>query len=226
MAVSIPPPHQATQPRVTDVDVPAGRHSLFSGSAPLDGGPGTMAKIARGCFILLLLACPPALATPQDGSHAVEAALVEFLDAFTRLDWPRFRACFTPDASVFLFSAPERTTVEASFTPLFERIRQRASSGPPYFTLHPTDTRIRVDGNVALVTFHLRGMAMTPGQVGQRTLVMQRQGDAWKIEHLHASMVPEAAPDAAPAADTTPPLTPGSTRSPRRLWSSRATGSA
>ncbi len=72
--------------------------------------------------------------------------------------------------------------VEAEFKRFFDEVRTRAA-GPPYLNLVPLDVAIEVWQDVALVTFHLD----RPPTMGRRTLVFQRQGQRWRIVHLHAS---------------------------------------
>ncbi|MGK0223488.1 MAG: ketosteroid isomerase-like protein [Limisphaerales bacterium] len=136
----------------------------------------------------------------QTSNKQVQSAISEFLDAFTRLDWERFRMSFTEDATVFLFPMAGRTTVEGSFGPLFEQIRKNVGerkgppSEPPYFHLSPEEVDLNIHGDSAVVTFHLRGLTTNPGQLGRRTLVMFRVDDKWRIAHLHASYGPETSP--------------------------------
>ena len=51
------------------------------------------------------------------------------------------------------------------------------------------DLDVRVSGDMALATFHL----LTDGELGRRTFVMTREGDDWKILHVHASNIALAA---------------------------------
>ncbi len=121
-------------------------------------------------------------------TSAVRAAVEEFLTAFDDLDWERFRRCFTSDATVFFpwdlhpRRADGTMEVEAEFKRFFDEVRARAA-GPPYLNLVPLDLTIQVWQDVALVTFHLD----RPPTMGRRTLVFQRQGQHWRIVHLHAS---------------------------------------
>ena len=127
-----------------------------------------------------------------DSSSDIESAIDEFLYAFTHIEWDRFRATFTDDATLFLFPA-ERSTVEDSFGPLFRTIRERLPPGSSSFELNPEDVDIRTSGDAAIVTFHLRNLGAWPGQLGRRTLVMVQEKDHWRIAHLHASICPDNA---------------------------------
>jgi ketosteroid isomerase-like protein len=128
---------------------------------------------------------------PADDRSSVEQALATFLDAFNRLEWERFRACFAPEATTFHPSgALHRLTGDAfdqAWQRVFADIRSRSGqSTPPYQDLQPRDLAVQPAGDVAVVTFHLQG----PGRLGRRTLVLRRSTDGWHIIHLHASNRP------------------------------------
>ena len=85
----------------------------------------------------------------EANTSAVRAAVEEFLTAFDRLDWERFRRCFASDATVFFpwdlhpRRADGTTGMEVEFKRIFEAVRSRAA-GPPYLILVPHDVTIRV----------------------------------------------------------------------------------
>ena len=121
----------------------------------------------------------------------VEAALAEFLAAFNDLDWDRFRACFTEDATVFFPARPfpnARATgwdeVAAGFAPYFANLRATVP-GPPYQQITPHDLHIQPLGDTAIATFHLP----RENALGRRTLVLRNTAAGWKIAHLHASLL-------------------------------------
>jgi hypothetical protein len=98
-------------------------------------------------FLAALLGCRTS--TPLTSSApSVEEAVQHFLTAFNNLDWPAFRACFAPDATVFNPDIPEATTthrldgceaIERNFQSVFNATKLE-SSGPPYMHL---GTRLR-----------------------------------------------------------------------------------
>lgn len=62
------------------------------------------------------------------------------------------------------------------------------SASAPYLDLKPRDIRTERYGDVGLVTFTLElrvGGRELPLQ--RRTLLFIREGDAWKLAHMHAS---------------------------------------
>ena len=68
--------------------------------------------------------------------------------------------------------------------PLIERDVLSAATGPPSLNIDPKDTKIRLLGNAAVVTFHL-------GERARRTVVFEQRDRGWVIVHLHASSTPQ-----------------------------------
>ena len=144
--------------------------------------------------ILALTALVPSSVGAQDPgelraqvAHAAEA----FVDAFNDLDWDRFEAAWAEDATAFMpmpdFPArlDGRDTIVSTFQYVFADFPDRFE-GPPYLTIDPVDLRIDVVGTAAIVTFHLGDEAPR----SRRTLIFVRQGEVWRIAHLHASRPP------------------------------------
>jgi len=123
----------------------------------------------------------------------VRAAVDEFIHAFDRLEWQRFRRCFAPAVTVFFpfdtnpRRADGKAEVEAGFKRFFDEVRAKAT-GPSYLGLAPRGVTVRVWRDVALVTFHLDGVTGLPG-TGRRTLLLERRAEQWRIVHLHASNI-------------------------------------
>jgi ketosteroid isomerase-like protein len=147
----------------------------------------------RSAFVLILLstisiAC---YAGPADSAEAeVCKTLSDFIQAFDNLEWDRFCAAFSDDATVFYprefpSRANGRQEYERTFQKVFDRIRAGRTQGP-YMGIQPRDLRLQLAGNVAIVTFHLDDR---PGFLNRRTIVLQKQPSGWKIIHLHASEV-------------------------------------
>lgn len=146
----------------------------------------------------LLLGCSAAAPAQESASHAAAAEpeirqfLAGFIAAFDNLDWEKFRAAFSDDATVFYprgraNRADGRPEVEAYFTTVFGQIRAGRTHAP-YIDLRPRDLRIKIlpGENAAVVTFHLDDR---PGFVNRRTLILEKGPGGWKIVHLHASEV-------------------------------------
>jgi ketosteroid isomerase-like protein len=153
-----------------------------------------LASIARVGFlgILIIAVCGRAADTKGDSPETqVHAALMGFVQAFDNLDWPTFRACFAPDATMFHPAAPNTKRVDTreqfdqAWQGVFERIRKTSGrNAAPYMQLHPENLQITMlSPDVALATFHIFNKA----EIDRRTIVFKRYGDAWKIVHIHAS---------------------------------------
>ena len=147
-----------------------------------------------GLLMLMLGVWAPSRAyaqQPDELRAQVARAAEAFVDAFNDLDWDRFEDAWAEDATVFMpmpdFPArlEGRDAIVAAFKSVFSDFPNRME-GPPYLTIDPIDLRIDVLGTAAIVTFHLGDEAPR----NRRTLVFVREGDAWRIAHLHASRPP------------------------------------
>jgi ketosteroid isomerase-like protein len=116
------------------------------------------------------------------------AAVDAFLAAFSRLDLDGMMAFFAADATMFAPIEyarewlPAPAAIREQFAAVIAGVRAQGATTIP---LHPQDTHVRVFGEVALVTFHLRG-----DHLSRRTLMLRRGGERWEIVHLHASNAP------------------------------------
>ena len=143
-------------------------------------------------LILLLVLVSTAFARSGNPESEVRQTLSQFVQAFDNLDWDRFTAFFSDDATMFQPRRfPRRTEnkseIESQFRQVFETLRG-TQTRPPYMDLQPRDLRIQMlSKNVALVTFHLDDR---PALLNRRTIVWQHFKTGWKIVHIHASEVP------------------------------------
>lgn len=131
---------------------------------------------------------PALVGSIASDSAALVQAAERFLRAFDNLDWEPFAAAWTTSPSVFFPFAdtPERVegpAVAARFQAFFKEMRA-TRPGPPYLRLNPQALRAEVMGSTGLVTFML---GRSPGGVGRRTLLFVREGNEWKLAHMHAS---------------------------------------
>lgn len=121
-------------------------------------------------------------------SAAVQTVLEGFIDSLNAADVSSLARFFATDATMFfpLASLPLRLEskqqITSAFGALFEAMRRR-EPGPRYMNLIPQDTRVQFFGDVAVVTFHLKGEEM----VSRRTLVLRKLSGTWLIVHVHAS---------------------------------------
>lgn len=128
----------------------------------------------------------------------IEQALTVFLTAFDNLDWPAFRACFAPNASIFHPAPPNLKRIdspqefERAWLGVFARIKKNSGrNAPPYMHLSPQDLKIELlSDDAALVTFHL----VDGTTLSRRTIILKRISGSWKIVHLHASNLVMPAP--------------------------------
>jgi len=126
------------------------------------------------------------------GSAGIATFLASFIDDFNNLNWPRFRARFRNDATVFfpqqyqVHRAAGREETDAAWGTVFKAIR--AASGkdaPPFMRLDPQEVIVQALPGAAIVTFTLQDRAR--GTIGRRTMVLVETDDGWRIVHLHAS---------------------------------------
>ena len=121
--------------------------------------------------------------TGTEGSP--EETLERFRRTFSRLDLTGISECFADDATMFspLPSYPERlsgaSAIREQFAAIIANVRARGGSELP---LKFEDVQMYVVGDVAIVTFHLRGTGL-----GRRTLVLAHSEGGWHVVHLHAS---------------------------------------
>jgi ketosteroid isomerase-like protein len=133
---------------------------------------------------MLMLAMLSLVETPPEVARFLDS----FVESFENLEWDRFRALFSDEATVF-FPAPYprerasgRASVEEGFRAVFERWRKERP-GPPYLEIRPRDVLVATYGDIHVVTFHLgEGESLS-----RRTLVLGKERGELKILHLHAS---------------------------------------
>ena len=130
-------------------------------------------------------------AAPCDGPVAVCALLAKFLTAFNERDFDTFRSTFAKDITFFVDRpfpprrVDGRAAAEGVFAGGFAPYGPTASSPRPPLPppLIPSRLRVQVFGDAALITFEV----IRPTELARRTLVAQRDGNDWRIVHIHAS---------------------------------------
>jgi len=152
-------------------------------------------------LLLLLLGClavPPAVAEPPDSNAEPLGVSLAFIDTLNTADSETMLALFAPDATVFvpLADSPARVRgkehIARVFEPLFSQLRE-SGEGPKYMNLIPRDTNVQINGDTAVVTFHLGEVPDEPldqpYSFSRRTLVLSRLAGRWLVCHLHASNI-------------------------------------
>ncbi|WP_426954844.1 nuclear transport factor 2 family protein [Muricoccus radiodurans] len=130
-----------------------------------------------------------------DRTQEIRDFLAGFVTDFENLDWPRFRARFTDDHTVFFppaygaARATGRAETDPAWLRTFEALRaaNAARTEPPFWRLSPQDLLVQEMPDGAVVTFTLGGGA---GPLNRRTLVLARTEAGWRIVHLHGSTLP------------------------------------
>lgn len=129
---------------------------------------------------------------PAAGGRVAEvaAAADHFLEAFDRLDWVEFAACWGPSPTVFFPfpNTPELVLGRPAVTQRFRRFFGEAGAtacGAPTLGLQPQGLRVQLLGEAGLVTLEFPGEQ----QLARRSLLCGRHGDAWLLEHLCASNI-------------------------------------
>lgn len=159
-------------------------------------GPARRAVLVGGT---LATVGPAAAATREE---EVRAALMAFLHAFEACDLGAMERAFAPDAVSFdrTFMSPKGTPdlrladfrrapgMPAGMRRVAQELPKQAA-GPPYQSLVPQDLLIQTGTDMAVCTFHLGG----PHSLGRRSIVLARRGGGWKVLHIHASNVTDAA---------------------------------
>jgi len=123
---------------------------------------------------------------------AIAASLDSFVVAFNDLDSARFAARWAAGATAFFPFADTparvdgRDAVLARFLTYFAEVR-RERTGPPYLRIVPRDVAITLlDDRAAVASFVFTAAT----RIARRTAVVVREPDgAWRIAHLHASMM-------------------------------------
>lgn len=124
------------------------------------------------------------------------SAVTAFVSAMEQADADALAAIFDEKATVFMpFDAvPQRVEgrdeIRKVFARFFEQVR-KSKPAPPYMKLEPRDLHMQLLGDTAILTFHLGSLpdaaATSPSMFSRRTFVVQRKGDRWLVQHLHAS---------------------------------------
>lgn len=128
----------------------------------------------------------------------VIAFLTTFIRAFENGEIDVMEASFSANSLVFPIDIVPTESSAQIQTSDYKRVKgmgptmrkvvasfRERDTGPPYMTLDPKDLEVQMFSDTAVVTFHLEDDRC----LGRRTFVLAKEGDSWKIVHLHASNV-------------------------------------
>ncbi len=125
-------------------------------------------------------------------SLEVTKATQDFLKAFVNFDWPNFRNAFSNTATIFFPAWEEgqrrvgQKEIEETWLQIFPEFVDTTKKFN--LKIDPKNVFMQLYENTAIVTFHL---IPKTNQLARRTIVFVKENDAWKIVHLHASVVLE-----------------------------------
>jgi len=145
------------------------------------------------CLLATILSFAPAAfpQAPHSPADEVRQAAATLVAAFNDLDWSGFADSWDEDATAFLplrgqpHRVEGRSAIVAAFKQVFGDLPARMS-GPPYLSIQPREVEVQVQGESAVVTFHLGDSP----PFSRRTLVFARWSGRWRITHLHGSDPP------------------------------------
>ena len=141
-------------------------------------------------------ACRAAAREKQRAEHPASSAVAGFVEALQALDIDALMACFHPECSVvFPFGGVPRpehgvAAVRRRFEQYFGAERR---TGNARISVEPLEVSYAAAGpSAVLVTFRLA--YPEPAKVGRRSMLWTREGGAWRLLHLHASVVETPSP--------------------------------
>ncbi len=130
----------------------------------------------------------------QEPLKEIDKMLTSFVKDLNDLNLESFMDNFTNDATVFYprnsFSMQRvegKDSLTEEFASFFTNVRNQ-KDGPPYLNISPTDRKIQLFGNVAVVSLHFE----LGDEFHRRTLILEKHNNKWLINHIHASFLIES----------------------------------
>lgn len=109
------------------------------------------------------------------------------MEALNALDVEGMARFFADDITAFVpLAQPERAEGKPAVVEIFRRYVERTRATTSRTDLVPVDLLIDLQGETAVVSFHLR----SDDAIGRRTFIFHRQDGRWLITHFHASSFP------------------------------------
>lgn len=142
-------------------------------------------------FTLLFLVLFSGNINAQKQENQISQMLSLFISNLNNLELTEFIEHFNDKATVFFprntFSIERvkgKDSIKKEFENFFNYIRENRD-GPPYLNIVPKDREIELYRDLAVVTLHFE----MGKEFHRRTMVLQKNGNQWKIIHLHASFL-------------------------------------
>lgn len=134
-------------------------------------------------LIATVLACGCASA-PRAVDAGPRATIDEFVAGLNAGDIVRVEATLAADVTAFVPSAAAaRVESKEALLEILRAFLDAAPADAPRPEIVPENLRVTVRGDMALVTFQVRG----EGRMARRSFVLERRGARWSIVHFHAS---------------------------------------
>ncbi len=121
---------------------------------------------------------------PRAVDSGPRATIDEFVAGLNAGDIVRVEATLAADVTAFVPSAAAaRVESKEALVEILRAFLDAAPADVPRPEIVPENLRVTVRGDMALVTFQVRG----EGRMARRSFVLERRGARWAIVHFHAS---------------------------------------
>jgi uncharacterized protein (TIGR02246 family) len=121
-----------------------------------------------------------------DANADVRETLDRFFRAVESRELDRIAPFFEEDAQMFspLGTYPARLDGREAITEQFKAISEALKQMPTPLRIDPQELIVRVFGEIALATFHLK----LQGPLHRRSFILRNRDGRWRIAHIHASI--------------------------------------
>ncbi|NJN64263.1 MAG: nuclear transport factor 2 family protein, partial [Acidobacteria bacterium] len=131
------------------------------------------------------------LAAPTAQDEPAAAVVDAFVEGLNARDLERVAATLADDVTAFVPGAQaERVEGKPALLAILRAFITDAAAGGGATAIVPVDRQLVRHGDVAIVTFHVRGEAV----LARRSFIVARSDGVWRIVHFHASNLRPAGP--------------------------------